>query len=68
MVRWFIKYFYMILLVYVGGSVITPVVFGFDIFVCVLLKAKAAEVILIVVRDILSIEVYGQGYEWDMIV
>ena len=47
---------------------ITPVVFGFDIFVCVLLKAKAAEVILIVVRDILSIEVYGQGYEWDMIV
>ena len=68
MVRGFVKYFYTILPVYVGGGVSTPIVFSFDVFICVLLKAESTEVVLIVVRDIVIIEVYCQGCEWYMIV
>ena len=38
------------------------------IFICALLKAKSAEVALITDRDIVIIEVYYQGCEWDIIV
>ena len=47
---------------------ITPVVFIFDEFVCVLLKAESAEVVLIVVRNIVIIEVYYKWCEWEIIV
>ena len=65
-VREFVKNFYMGLPVYVCGGAITPVIFDFDVFVCVLLKAESAEVVLIVVGDIVMIEVYYKGYKWDM--
>ena len=68
MVRGFVKYFYTRLPVYVGGGVSTPIVFSFDIFTCVLLKAESTEVVLIVVMDIVIIEVYCQKCEWEMIV
>ena len=46
---------------YVCGGASTPVVFGFDIFVCVLLKAESSKVVLIVVEGIFLIEVYCKG-------
>ena len=56
------------ILVYVCGDVSTPVVFSFDVFVCVLLKVESAEVLLIVFRNIVIIEVYYKWCEWDIIV
>ena len=41
-VREFVKNFYMGLPVYVCGGAITPVIFDFDVFVCVLFKAESA--------------------------
>ena len=61
MVRGFVKNFRMGILVYVCGDVSTPVVFGFDVFICFLLKTESAEMVLIVVRDIVMIEVYCKG-------
>ena len=35
----------------------TPIVFGFDVFICILLKAESSKIILIVVGDVVVIEV-----------
>ena len=68
MVRGFVEKFDMGMPVYVCGGWSTPVVFGFDIFICVLLKAESAKVVLIVVGDIFLIEIYYKGCEENMIV
>ena len=67
-IQWFVYYFYLKLPVYVCRSTSTPDIFGFDVFVCILLKTESTEMILVVVGDIVMIEVNRKWDEWDAIV
>ena len=45
-IRWFVNYFYMKFPVYVCRLTSTPVVFGFDVFIYILLETESVEIIL----------------------
>ena len=57
MIRWFVLYLFMRVSVYVYRRTSTPVVFGFDIFICILLDTESAKMVLVVVGDVVVIEV-----------
>ena len=67
-IQWFVYYFYLKLPVYVCRNTSTQDIFGFDVFVCILLKTESTEMILVVVGDIVMIEVNRKWGEWDVIV
>ena len=67
-IRWLVNYFYMKFPVYVCRLTSTPVVFGFDVFICIFLEAESSKMILIIVGDAVVIEVDYKGGERNMII
>ena len=56
-IRQFVYYFYVRVTVYVCRRTSTPVVFGFDVFICILLETESVKMILVVGGDVVVIEV-----------
>ena len=67
-IRWFVYYLYMRFPVHVCRRTSTPVVFGFDVFICIFLETESTEMILVVVGVVVMIEVNHKWGEWDVIV
>ena len=55
-------------LAYVYRRTSTPVVFGFDIFIFILLDTESTKMILVVVGDVVVIEVDFKWGKWDVLV